>query len=365
MISRVAVEVNYVQQKLRCLIVDDSALSRKIVRAAVEAIEGTEVVATCHDGRQAVARAVDLHPDLIAMDLEMPLMNGIEAVRELRTRVPDAKVLMVSSFTSQSAKATNEALQAGALDFVIKPPSSNVPEAVADLAEQLSPKLELVRTLQQRHDQHPNAVEVSLEATQRAHRTEAVCIGVSTGGPSALCQLLPQIPEDFPVPVFVVQHMPPMFTKSLAHDLDAVCPLKVIEAHDGMIAEAGKIYIAPGGKQMKVESSWIRTCIRVTDDPAESNARPSVNYMFRSAVSVYRDGLVGVILTGMGQDGLQGCELVNQAGGFVLTQDADSSVVYGMPRAVAEAGLSNQVATLDEIATALKRLAVVEAIGCR
>jgi two-component system chemotaxis response regulator CheB len=209
-------------------------------------------------------------------------------------------------------------------------------------------------------------VPTSPRLTTRLHDDiQAICIGVSTGGPVALQTVIPALPSSLPVPVFIVQHMPPVFTKSLAEQLDRVSHLRVVEASDGLKAQAGHVYIAPGGYQMKLEGYASQVTIRINQDPPVNNARPSVNYLFHSAVQCYGGKLAVAILTGMGNDGLSGCESVKRAGGRIIAQDPETSVVYGMPRCVNEAGLSEATLPLGEIAAMLVRLAGQGAALCR
>lgn len=370
---------------IRCVIADDSALSRKIVRTAIESIEGVEVLAVCRDGLDAVEKCVELKPDFVSMDLEMPRMNGIDAVRELRKKCPQTKVVMVSSLTTSGATVTTQALAAGAFDFVLKPVARNVDECIATLAAQLKEKLEIVRmqlgiaaslpgsrvtggngTVPQAAERaSTNEFATTPPNKMRVGEIEAICIGVSTGGPVALQAVIPQLPADLPVPVFIVQHMPAVFTKSLAEQLDRTSAVKVLEGADGMLVEPGHVYIAPGGQQMKPEFGVIKSKIRITDDAAESNARPSVDYLFRHCASLYGRKLLAAVLTGMGNDGEAGCGHIKRSGGHVITQNAASCVVYGMPRAVEVAGLSDQVLSLDQIAAALIQCSLKGAHVCR
>lgn len=344
-------------RKLRCLVADDSALSRKIVRTAVESVDGVEVVAVARDGLDAVQRSKQLKPDFVTMDLEMPRMNGIEALHALRQACPDTKVLMVSALTAAGAEITTKALGAGAFDFVLKPVSNNVDECIRTLAKQLAEKVAAVREQLPLKNRLPNKkVEPARPAAPVSAfggKVRAICIGISTGGPVALSTVVPGLPGNLSVPVFIVQHMPPVFTKSLAEQLSKISKLDVVEARAGMNALPGTVYIAPGGHQMGVEARSMQTRIRITDDPEEANARPSVDYLFRSAAKAFGNQLLVAVLTGMGNDGLVGCRHVKRCGGYVITQDAASCVVYGMPRCVHDAGLSNEVVPLRKMSDAL------------
>ncbi len=356
---------------INCIVVDDSALSRKIVRAALESIPGVQVTGVAHDGLDGVERCKMLLPDLVTLDLEMPRMNGIEALREIRLACPQAAVIMISSLTSAGAEITNQALRAGAFDFVLKPVGDNIDDSVRILAAQLSDKVDALQMRPGPNGSSATAVGNTTGTSSRLIKLDsvvpptlarsqdgiqAICIGVSTGGPVALQTVIPELPANLTVPVFIVQHMPPVFTKSLAEQLDRVSPLHVCEASDGLRAEAGNVYIAPGGCQMKLEGKSSQVIIRINQDPPVNNARPSVNYLFHSAVQCYGRNLAVAILTGMGNDGLAGCESVKRVGGRVITQNPETCVVYGMPRCVNEAGLSEAVLPLTEIAGTLVRL---------
>lgn len=362
---------------LKCLVVDDSALSRKIVRMAVEALPGIEVAGLARDGQDAVSKCREYQPDLVTMDLEMPIMNGIEAVRELRKCCPKAQVIMVSSMTSEGAAVTNQALQAGAFDFVLKPVANSIEESVQQLSGQLKARVDAIRQKQTTSvlnsvsrfsstpsaDSQPKPVEV--QAGSPSANLRALCIGISTGGPNALAQLIPALPTSMPVPVFIVQHMPAVFTKSLANQLDRNCRLDVCEAADGDDARPGQVFIAPGGKQMRLDANLNRIRIQVTDDAPECNAKPSVDYLFRSAAQQLRGDVISMVMTGMGDDGLAGCQLIRKSGGYIMTQDEASCTVYGMPRRVAEAGLSNFVGNVDELAGHLLQILPSGVLSCK
>lgn len=367
-------------QVVKCIVVDDSALSRKVVRTALESLPGIEILTVARDGVEAVARCQELQPDFVTMDLEMPRMNGIEAVRRLRESCPTTAAVMVSGISG--ADITTEALRAGAFDFVLKPSGCDFDDSVTQLAHQLAEKITAIKLRHVRRQvpassipaARPRAVvspAVTQSVARRTSGVKAICIGVSTGGPVALQQVIPLLPKNFSIPILIVQHMPPVFTKSLADQLNRLSQVNVLEATDGLRAEPGCVYIAPGGRQMKVESSGLAEYVRITDDPPVNNARPSVNYLLQSATIAYGGNMAAVILTGMGNDGLKGCAEVRRVGGGVFTQDADSCVVFGMPRCVQDAGLSDEVLPLGRVANKLcelvgqSSLAVEGAFVCR
>ena len=263
-------------------------------------------------------------------------------------------------------------MQLGAFDFVLKPSGKDLDVNRQQLQDELTPKIEAfveykrhrTKTARVNHIAENNlgtnsAIERMKSSVGELHQTpKMIGIGVSTGGPTALNRLLPKLPADFPCPILLVQHMPPKFTKSLADDLNRICALEVLEAFDGMVAKAGQILIAPGGKQMRVAKLNTQPIIQITDDPPERNCKPAVDYLFRSIAHCYGNCSIGVILTGMGDDGTIGCKLLKEAGARILTQDEESCVVYGMPRNVVEAEVSDQAASLDKIAEIL-----IESVG--
>jgi len=356
---------------IRVLVVDDSALYRKFVSSVLEEVRGIEVVGTAANGRIGLEKIDSLLPDLITLDLEMPEMDGLTMLRNLADRSCKIPTVVISSQTVEAAELTNSALELGAFDFVLKPVGKGPNESRQLLKESLAPKIDASLASIRRKASHSNRTDESRSAADRvlsSHNAvqrmvqtvetirrspKIVCVGVSTGGPAALHTLLPQLPADFPCPILLVQHMPPMFTTSLADNLDRISSLDVLEAEHGMIAKQGQVLIAPGGKQMGIQRRNGLPIIQISDDAPERNCKPSVNYLFRSACEHYRDRAVAVMLTGMGDDGLLGCEKLKEAGSQIIAQDEPSCVVYGMPRSVIEAGIVDRVAPLEEIATSL------------
>jgi two-component system, chemotaxis family, protein-glutamate methylesterase/glutaminase len=373
--------------KLRVLVVDDSVVYRKIIRDILSEIPDVETVGVARDGVDALDK-IEIHdPDLVTLDVEMPLLDGLAVLREMRRRGLRSKAIMVSATTEKGARATMEALAAGAFDFVVKPQAGATSSANAqDLKNELTHRVETFRAMNSLgrgiriacHGQStaqrttlssgdtaaqilnaiPNVGSVS--GSRRTGCYAAVVIGVSTGGPDALRQFLPRVPGDFPLPILVVQHMPPVFTKSLADSLNAMCDLIVKEAADGDLVQRGQILIAPGGRQMKVVRSPQGARIKITDDPPMHNCRPAVDYLFKSAVDVFGWETLGLIMTGMGSDGTDGCRLIKHAGGSVIAQSPDSCVVYGMPRIPVEEGLADSVVPLANLAEELQAYTVQE-----
>jgi two-component system chemotaxis response regulator CheB len=353
--------------RIRVLVVDDSAVVRRIVTEALAADPVIEVVGIAANGRKAVEQVAELKPDAVTMDIEMPEMNGIDAVRVIRRTSPRLPIVMFSTLTERGASATLDALAAGASDYVTKP--SNVDsfeQSKKNVREQLIPKLKALTGTRRAAlgglAAGARAVPPAQQHAGRRPRTgpfQALVIGCSTGGPDALATVLPALPADLAVPVLVVQHMPPLFTRLLAQRLDAHCKLSVSEAAEGDQVVAGRILIAPGGRHMVVRRQGTSIVVHLTDDPPENFCRPAVDVLFRAACSVYSDRLFGAVLTGMGRDGEKGSTLIRQAGGEVVVQDEATSVVWGMPGAVAMAGQADKVIPLprigQEIAATLAR----------
>lgn len=350
---------------LRVLVVDDTAIYRKIVSDVLRDIPGVEVVGTAVDGAVALEKIAELRPDVITLDLEMPHVTGVGVLRRLRAQPHSPGIIMLSAFTTQGAAATTEALRLGAFDFVLKPSGQSPTESAAQLKEQLAARLAAFATsrgwsLPSRIDPPaPPHAKVTLSRIVPAACNvppEVIVLGISTGGPDALTRMIPQLPADLAAPVFIVQHMPPLFTKSLADDLNQRSVLRVSEATEGQLARPGDVLIAPGGRHMKLERTEFGAVARLTDDPPENSCRPAVDYLFRSAAHHYGNRVLGVVMTGMGNDGTLGCRLLKRQGATIVTQDRESCVVYGMPAMVVEAGLSEMVVPLAEMAKQLVEL---------
>lgn len=361
-------------ENLRVLVVDDSLLYRKIVREALNGIPGVTVVGSAENGKRAIEKIGELRPDLVTLDFEMPQLDGLGVLRWMKQADVATRAVMLSSVTQEGAAQTLQALQEGALDFVAKPCGSDARTNLAELTSALTQHArtlrfishraraprELVAAATRRNSSRPAAPATCRETISRRIDHSApvniVGIGVSTGGPDALRVMLPQLPANLQVPVVIVQHMPPVFTKSLADSLDRICPLHVQEARDGQLVRAGEVLIAPGGRQMKVVKRGDDAVIRLTDDAPVQGCRPSVDYLFDSLSKSYGAGAIGVIMTGMGYDGTEGCRRIVRAGGQVVAQDEASCVVYGMPRKPIEEGLADPVAPLDRIGHEINRL---------
>jgi two-component system chemotaxis response regulator CheB len=356
-------------RRIRILIVDDSAVMRSLLRSVVCADESLEVAGTAADGAAALSAIDSLHPDLILLDVEMPVMDGLVTLRQLRARGHRMPVIMCSSLTQRGAQVTVEALACGASDCVTKPTEQVSREsATRALTRDLVPRIHALTTPSRSQPQLPNVPRVPFGLTMLpANRPPSVssvpavlAIGVSTGGPAALEVLLPALPASFPLPVLIVQHMPELFTGVFAQRLDSRCHLRVREAAEGDPVRAGTIYIARGNWHMEVLAA---SCLgqpptlHLNQGPLENHCRPAVDALFRSAAAVYGSGVLAVVLTGMGSDGLLGCRAIRSQGGAILVQDEATSTVWGMPGAVANAGLTQHVLPLKSIAPEILRIA--------
>jgi two-component system chemotaxis response regulator CheB len=347
---------------IRVLVVDDSVVVRKIVTDVLSEDPAIEVVGTAVNGRIAVTKLAQLEPDLVTMDIEMPEMNGIEAVRAiraLRSRVP---IIMFSTLTDRGASATLDALSAGANDYVTKPANvGSVAQSMESVRQQLIPKIKALTGRPVTTGPVRAAAPAPAPVRPPAPRVGAVkqpavlVIGSSTGGPEALAKVLPALPASLPVPVLLVQHMPPVFTRQFAQRLDRLCALTVVEAVDGAPLAPGTVHLAPGDHHLTVRRTARGLSTGLDQAPPENFCRPAVDPLFRSAVEAFDGAVLGVVLTGMGSDGRIGAGRIRETGGAVVVQDQATSVVWGMPGAVATAGYADEVLPLDRVAEAISR----------
>lgn len=363
---------------MRVLVADDSVLFRRLIADVLATIPGVEIVGSASNGKIALQKVKELAPDLLTLDIEMPELDGVGVLDALlRQGSRKVEVLVVSSVSPRAGDLTMRAMEKGAFDFVSKPEASDSDQARRALLADLSPRIRAIahrlevrsilgrRQLQELSIEHAPVAdsEVTQEGTsldgvarrmQRlSHPTkpEMVLIGVSTGGPQALSQLLPALPRDLGVPIVIVQHMPPVFTKSLADSLASKCVLPVVEASHGEAIIPNAVYIAPGGRQMRMEAnSDGRPVVNLSDDPPENNCRPAVDCLFRSVANRFPGRSMAVILTGMGNDGTLGLRLLKRHGCYAIAQDEASCVVYGMPKSVVDAGLADAILPLNVIA---------------
>jgi two-component system chemotaxis response regulator CheB len=351
--------------RIRVLVVDDSVVIRRLVSHALGEEASIEVVGTAPNGAIGLARVPQLNPDVITLDIEMPEMDGLEMLRQLRKTYKDIRVIMFSTLTERGASSTMEALSLGADDYVTKASNEgSLDRSMATLRSELIPKIKQFFTLEAEPSLSPRSAEAPSRAQTFVPRAkgfqpyvapEVVAIGVSTGGPNALGAIMPTFPADFPLPILIVQHMPPVFTRLLAERLQTITKLKVEEATEGAVVERGKVLIAPGDHHMRVHKGVLKTVVTLDQEPPENSCRPAVDVLFRSVEEAYGPAVISVILTGMGYDGLRGMEVLKAHGAYVIAQDEATSVVWGMPGAVVNAGLADSVVPLDRVVPEILR----------
>ncbi len=350
---------------IKILVVDDSAFMRKALSMMLESDPAIKVIGTARDGEEGVEKVRRLKPDLVTMDIEMPRMDGLTALREIMLKNP-VPVMMISSLTTEGAGATLDALEMGAVDFIPK----QLSYVSLDIIKIKDEMLTKIKNIARRKNailaglmrfsaagkcrstgNGKPAAKRPLSPGHKHHaRVEIVTVGASTGGPPALQQIIPRLPANLPAATLVAQHMPPTFTTSLAERLNNLSRVTVKEAEDGDPVEPGTVYIAPGGKQMTVWRTARTAHIIVEDGPPDVLYRPCVNVMMNSVARYYASNILAVILTGMGSNGLEGARLVKEQGGVVIAQDEQTSVVYGMPKAVIDARLADSILPVDEVA---------------
>lgn len=342
--------------RIRVLIVDDSIVVRKLVTEVLATDSELEVVGSAANGRIALSKLPSLKPDLITLDVEMPELDGTATLAALRPAYPKLPVIMLSSLTAQGATTTLQALALGASDYVTKPTNLGSLGKAADyLRQELIPKIKALCGRSQ--PLAPAAPRVSAPTARRVpSRFDIVAIGVSTGGPKALEEVFGALPGDLPVPIVIVQHMPPIFTRHLADRLNEKSPVSVQEARDGDTLLPGGAWLAPGNFHLSLERGAQQIVTRLSQTPPENSCRPAVDVLFRSVAQLYGPTALAVVLTGMGQDGLLGCDAIRARGGYVLAQDEATSVVWGMPGAVARANLADRILPLGQVATEIVRL---------
>src|SRR5271157_1863806 len=342
---------------IRILVVDDSVVIRRLLSDTLARDPELEVVGTASDGRIALAKTLQLHPDLITLDVEMPVMNGLETLAELRKLYPKLPVIMFSTLTEAGAAATLDALSLGASDYATNPTNAgSTAVALERIRTELIPKIKALCGAAPGKLLSLSAARPAFKVRPRSNpRIEIVAIGTSTGGPNALGEVLPRIPNDFPVPLVVVQHMPPIFTRLLAERLAGRSAIPVEEGRAGAILAPGHAWIAPGNFHMKVVRAGMDWSLNLNQGPQENSCRPAVDVLFRSVALAYGANVLGVVMTGMGSDGVLGAQDIRDAGGDVIIQDEASSVVWGMPGLVHASGLDDAAYPLDLLATEITR----------
>lgn len=342
--------------KYRVLIVDDAVVVRRMVAAELAADPALEVAGTAADGKIALALLPQVNPDLVILDVEMPVLDGLATLRAIRETYPKLPVVMFSTLTERGAETTLDALTLGATDYFAKPTGTGGPDAALRvIREGLIPR---IKAICGRAAPAPviTPAPVTPPRPDRGGPVGVLAVAASTGGPNALADLFAGLPADFPVPVVVVQHMPPMFTRLLAERLSARFPVRVEEGRAGGLLAPGHAWVAPGDFHMAVARDGAGVRVVLNQEPAENSCRPAADVLFRSVAREFGPAALAVVLTGMGQDGLRGCEAVRAAGGRVIAQDEATSVVWGMPGFVARAGLADKVLPLAGIAPEVVRL---------
>lgn len=345
---------------IKVLIVDDSAFMRKALSTVLSVDTGIEIVGTARDGEEALQKVRSLDPDVVTLDIEMPRLNGLETLQEIMKTMP-RPVLMVSSLTEEGAEATLKAMELGALDFLPKSLSAQHSFFAAELVKKIKVLARKKALMQLRFGRMNSA------STRRASAPPSACpppvpcrgmrdivsIGVSTGGPPAVQKVLSSLPANFPACILIAQHMPAAFTGPFAKRLDNVCQIHVTEAQDGDKIKPGHAYVAPGGKHMQVVMRGPLPEISITTEPTSALYKPSANVLMESVGRNMGRKSLGVILTGMGNDGMEGMKVLKEKGGYILAQNENSCVVYGMPKAVVDAGLADQVIDIEQMAEAI------------
>jgi len=339
---------------VRVLIVDDSVVARKLLREALSASPGITVAGSAADGLIALAKIPQLNPDVITLDVDMPRLNGIQTLVEIRAQYPGLPVIMCSALTGRGEAMAHKALSLGASAYVAKPSNSmNPANAIVNIRDELSTK---ITSLIRRRAHSPVSPHDFISRTSRlTQRVEVLAMGASTGGPNALAFIIPKLPRDLPVPVLIVQHIPPLFTPLLVNRLNSCSALSVQEAVDGRILEPGQVWLAPGDRHLTVARAGNDIVLRLSQDPPVNSCRPAVDVLFHSVAQVYGPGALGVVMTGMGSDGVRGAARIREGGGGVIVQDESTSVVWGMAGGAVSAGVVDQVCTLPEIGPAIMR----------
>jgi two-component system chemotaxis response regulator CheB len=363
-------------RRIRVMVVDDVSIVRRLVANALGADPEIEIVGSAANGKEALEKIPVVRPDLVILDYEMPEMDGLETLKEIRKVAGGPKVIFFSSYTRQGAKVSLDALWQGADDYATKVTADNLAAATQCVQSELLPKIKglcegVTGETSERGGASAPAARLAAGAPPTPGgapqvalaRADVVAIGASTGGPRALSTVIESLPADFPLPIVVVQHMPPLFTRSLAERLASRSGLRCLEGADGAPLEAGTVWIAPGNWHMTVVREGTDVSLRLSDEPPENSCRPSVDPLFRSVAEVYGSNALGVLLTGMGQDGLLGARRIHERQGRILVQDEATSVVWGMPGAVARAGLAHKIVPLPGMAGEI--LKYVSAAGRR
>jgi two-component system chemotaxis response regulator CheB len=356
-------------ERIRVMVVDDSVVIRRLVTHALEQDPLIEVVGAASNGAIGLQRIPQFNPDVITLDIEMPDMDGLEMLRRIQSEFPHVRVIMFSTLTERGAAKTLEALSLGADDYVAKVSNEgSLDLSMERLREEMLPKIKQFFRLPGQNKPAAKPAPVSVPSAQFVHPSippmktwpKVVVLGVSTGGPTALAAILPELPANFPLPILVVQHMPPLFTRLLAERLHCTCRIPVHEACQDAVVEPGQILFAPGDYHMKVHADGNGARVFLDQSPRLNSCRPAVDALFSSIGEVYGGAVLAVVLTGMGQDGLRGAEILKARGASILAQDEASSVVWGMPGAIVNAGLADRVLPIGEVVPEIVRRSIRE-----
>jgi two-component system chemotaxis response regulator CheB len=359
-------------RKIKAVVVDDSAFMRKSLSLMLESTGEIEVVATARDGQEGIEMVKSKMPDIVTMDIEMPRMDGLTALQKIMKEHP-TPVLMVSSLTTEGAKETLKALEYGAIDFIPKELSyvnvsiikikEDLVAKVKAIVSQKSLNLRLKRIQNFNIDKNNSSLTPKIDYNSKTIPQigfRAIALGISTGGPMSLQRVIPLISKKLTIPMFVVQHMPPKFTKSLAERLNGLSDVEVKEAEDKEIVRGGVVYIAPGGFHMTIDKTTnSQNQIKISEQPTDTLHRPSVDVMMNSVIKVYNKYALGVIMTGMGRDGADAIKELKMKGGYSIAQDEDTCVVYGMPKAIVDAGNADAILPLDSIANTINKACIL------
>lgn len=344
---------------VRVLVVDDSAFVRKIVKQMLSRSPFIDVVGAARDGAEALAMVADLKPDVVTLDLVMPVMDGVEFLKRQMAIRP--LPVVICSISHESGAAALEALEAGAVDFVQKP-TALATDRIFEIADELVSKVKAASMVKMKANEAVVSPVIAPTPTRSAPRPakaiQMVVIGISTGGPQALRYMIPRFPVDFPAPIAIVLHMPVGYTEMYASRLNELSPLHVVEAKEGELVEAGKVFLAPAGRHMLfVRGADGQVKVHLDVRPIDTPHRPAVDVLFKSASDAYGERVLGVVMTGMGSDGLVGAAHIKARGGKIFTEAESSCTVYGMPRAVDEAMVSDRSITLQDMATSIMEMA--------
>ena len=348
---------------IRVLVVDDSTVIRKVLCEALASDPALEIAGIAPDGRIALAKIPQVNPDLVTLDVEMPGLSGLETLIEIRKLYPKLPVIMFSTLTERGAATTLDALALGASDYVTKPNNTGgLGATMLRICQELIPKVKGLCEHRLQGQRTPGATKPAapriLAPAKRLHESapiDILAIGTSTGGPNALAQVLPALQGEFPVPIVIVQHMPPLFTRLLSERLNKQSQITIHEGEPGRVLEPGQAWIAPGDYHMVVERRGTSVQLAMNQDPQENSCRPAVDVLFRSVAKTFGANVLAVVLTGMGSDGVRGSQLIHEKGGQILVQDEATSVVWGMPGQVASAGQADAIIPLGSMAQEIQR----------